>query len=99
MIGCGDEKFAITVHRTWVTPQMKAVSWCPIIWQMAQIVDPSHHIGNFSLLTPSGSPQKCPPVGTFASVLFFRLAVLFFCQWTRKYCFMHFAVKIDLKDV
>ena len=95
MIGCGDEKFAITVQRTWVTPQMKAVSWCPIIWWMAQIVDPSHHIRNFSLLTPSGSPQKCPPVGTFASVLFFRLAVLFFASGHVS-TVLHFVVKVDI---
>ena len=95
MIGCDDEKFAITVQRTWVTPQMKAVSWCPIIWQMAQIVDPSHPIANFSLLTPSGPPQKCPPVGIFEmGKLISRLAVLFFTSGHASTVFWHFVVKV-----
>ena len=37
--------------------------------------------------------------GADRSVLFFRHAVLLFCQWTRKYCFLHFTVKIVIKNV
>ena len=28
----------------------------------------------------------------------FQACCAIFCQWTRKYCFLHFAVKIDIKD-